>query len=193
MSNLQKFNTTIEDFDKEVVKLKAAASAYQKLQTLTDEYEEISKQLDQNSEALSQIVEQLEAQQQNVNKSLVEIETNNKKHRTEISDLVIEKTDLIRKDNKEFYKELESTIKIKLDDNKSQIKQLIESERARIKDIFELEFAKNTKELRQVIEDEINEQTQLILANQNVIKLSVWVLSGLASILGALTIYKLWN
>ena len=43
------------------------------------------------------------------------------------------KTDQISKENKEFYKDLAGTIKIQLDDNKSQIKQLIENERNQIK------------------------------------------------------------
>ena len=55
MSNLQKFNTTLEDFDKEVGKLKAVSETYQKLQGLTVAYEQISKQFDQNSKALDSI------------------------------------------------------------------------------------------------------------------------------------------
>ena len=104
-----------------------------------------------------------------------------------------EKTDLIRKENKEFYKDIESTIKSKLDDNKSQIKQLIESERNQIKQIFEIEFAKNTKELRQVIEIETNKQTQLLLENQKAIKISLWVIGGLTLILSAMAVFKLWT
>ena len=48
----------------------------------------------------------------------------NSQNKTELAKLVEEKTDQIRKENKDFYKELESTIKIKLDENKSQIKQI---------------------------------------------------------------------
>jgi ABC-type transporter Mla subunit MlaD len=193
MSNLQKFNTTLEDFDKEVGKLKAVSDAYQKLEGLTVAFNDISKQFDQNSKALDKINELQKAQQENVTKSLNDLENNNKQNKSELSKLLEEKTDLIRKENKEFYKDIESTIKSKLDDNKSQIKQLIESERNQIKQIFEIEFAKNTKELRQVIETEINKQTQLLLDNQKVIKISLWVIGGLTLILSALAVFKLWT
>jgi uncharacterized protein YukE len=175
MSNLQKFNTTLEDFDKEVGKLKAVSDAYQKLQGLTVAYEQISKQFDQNSKALD-----------NINKGI-------EKSISEIHNLIDKKTDQISKENKEFYKDLAGTIKIQLDDNKSQIKQLIESERNQIKQIFEIEFAKNTKELRQTIESETNKQTQLLLDNQKVIKISVWVIGGLTILLSALAVFKLWT
>ena len=78
-----------------------------------------------------------------------------------------------------------------MDDNRSQIKQLIESERNQIKQIFEIEFAKNTRELRQVIESETNKQTQIILDNQKVIKLSVWILGSVSIILSAIAVFKL--
>lgn len=175
MSNLQKFNTTLEDFDKEVGKLKAVSDAYQKLQGLTVAYEQISKQFDQNSKALG-----------NINKGI-------EKSISEIHNLIDKKTDQISKENKEFYKDVAGTIKIQLDDNKSQIKQLIENERTQIKQIFEIEFAKNTKELRQVIETETNKQTQLLLDNQKVIKISLWVIGGLTLLLGVLSLVKLWT
>lgn len=192
MSSLQKFNTTLEDFDKEVGKLKAVSDAYQKLQGLTTSYEDISKQFDQNSQALDKINELQKAQQEKVTKSLTNIESTNNQNKNELSKLLEEKTDQIRKENKEFYKDIESTIKIKLDDNKSQIKQLIESERNQIKQIFEIEFAKNTKELKIVIETETNKQTQLLLENQNAIKILLWVIGGLLLILSSTIIIKVW-
>jgi hypothetical protein len=174
MSNLQKFNTTLEDFDKEVGKLKAVSTAYQKLESLIAGYAEISKQFEQNVKTL-----------ENINEL-------HKGHQEKVENILEEKTELIRKENKDFYKEFESTIRIKLDDNKSQIKQLIENERIRIKEIFEIEFAKNTKELKQVIENETNKQSEIFLNNQKSIKISLWVLGGLNLILCALAVYKLW-
>jgi hypothetical protein len=193
MSNLQKFNDTLKDFDNEVGKLKAVSDAYQKLEGLTVAYNDISKQFDQNSKALDKINELQKVQQEKVTQSLIDLENTNKQNKSELSKLLEEKTDQIRKENKEFYKDIESTIKSKLDDNKSQIKQLIESERNQIKQIFEIEFAKNTKELRQVIETETNKQTQLLLDNQKIIKVSLWVIGGLTLILSALAAFKLWT
>lgn len=192
MSNLQKFNSTLEDFDKEVGKLKAVSDAYQKLEGLTVAYDGISKQFDQNSKALDKINELQKVQQEKVTKSLTDLENTNNQNKSELSKLLEEKTDQIRKENKEFYKDIESTIKSKLDDNKSQIKQLIENERNQIKQIFEIEFAKNTKELRQVIETETNKQTQLLLDNQKIIKISLWVIGGIILILSTLSAFKLW-
>lgn len=226
MSNLQKFNDTIKEFDNEVGKLKAVSEAYQKLQGLTLAYDGISKQFEENSKTLDKINELQKLQQEKVSKSLTELDNANRQNKSELAKLievkteqirrdnkefyreldnfnkqskselvklVEEKTDQIRKENKDFYKDLESTIKIKLDENKSQIKQLIESERTQIKQIFEIEFAKNTKELRQVIETETDKQTQLLLENQNTIKVSLWVIGGLTLILSILTVIKLWT
>lgn len=175
MSNLQKFNTTLEDFDKEVGKLKAVSDAYQKLHGLIVSFEKISQQFDQNKKALESINKDIE-------KSI-----------NEIFNLVDKKTDQISKENKEFYKDLAGTIKIQLDDNKSQIKQLIENERNQIKQIFEIEFTKHTKELFQVIETETNKQTQLLLDNQKKIKISLWFLGGLTFILCVFVGVKLFS
>ena len=190
MSNLQKFDDTLKDFNNEVDKLKAVSGAYERLQGLIVAYGEINKQFADNSKTLEKINELQKEKQKEIEKTLSEIESSNLKNKGELSNLLEDKTDQIRKDNKEFYKELESTIKIKLDDNKSQIKQLIESERTQIKQIFEIEFAKNTKELRQVIENEANKQILLLLKNQNVIKFSVWIIGLITILLASYPIYK---
>lgn len=55
MSNLQKFNITLEEFDSEVGKLKEVSHAYQKLESLIVSYEKITKQLEQNRAELMTI------------------------------------------------------------------------------------------------------------------------------------------
>jgi hypothetical protein len=210
MSNLQKFNQTLDDFNQEVEQLKGVSEAYKKLQHLTETYGGITKQFEESSKTLGEICELQKVQQEKVAKSLVELESINKQNnakltqslveleninrqnKTELARLVEEKTDQIRKENREFYKDFESTVKIKLDENKSEIKQLIESERNQIKQIFEIEFAKNTKELKQVIEIETNKQTQLLANNQKMIKILLWIFGGLTVILSALGVFKLW-
>lgn len=173
MSNLQKFNTTLEDFDKEVGKLKAVSEAYQKLEKLTQSYGEITNHFKQNNQKLADI-------NKSIDNSLAFI-----------GKLVEEKTDLIRKENKEFYRDLENTIKLKLNDNKSEIKQLIESERDQIKQIFEIEFAKNTMELRQVIEKVTDKQTEILLKNQNGLKIVIWILGSMSIILSGIALIRL--
>ncbi|AZZ59505.1 hypothetical protein [Riemerella anatipestifer] len=192
MSNLQKFNQTLESFNQEVEQLKDVSAAYKKLQQLIETYNQIIKTFEENSNTLDKINEFQKVQQEKVVKSLAEIETANKQNKTELAKLIEGKTDIIRKENKDFYKDLESTIKIKLDDNKSEIKKLIENERNQIKQIFEIEFMKNTKELRQVIENETNKQTQLLADNQKTIKISIWVIGGLTLIMSLLALIKLW-
>ena len=147
MNNIQKFEDILNSLDLESKKLESISIAYGKLQQLTEAYNDIIKQFLENSKTLDKINELQKAQQEKVTKSLAEIENVNKQNKTELARLFEERTDLIRKENKDFYKDLESTIKIKLDDNKSEIKKLIENERNHIKQIFEIEFAKNTKEL----------------------------------------------
>ncbi|RZK07016.1 MAG: hypothetical protein EOO46_14855 [Flavobacterium sp.] len=182
MSNLQKFNQTLESLNQEVEQLKDVSGAYKKLQNLTETYNQIIKQFEENSRTLDKINEIQKNQQEKFTKSLAEIENANQQSKTELVKLIEEKTDQIRKENKDFYKDFESTIKIKLNDNKSEIKNLIESERTQIKQIFEIEFAKNTKELRQVIESE-----------NKTIKISIWLLGGLTLILCFIALIKLWT
>jgi len=161
MSSLQKFSQILEDFSQEVEQLKDTSEAYKKLQHLTDTYNEITKQFKESSKTFGEISELQKVQQEKVLKNLVELQNINKQNKIELAKLVEEKTDQIRKENKEFYKDLESTVKIKLDENKFQIKQLIESERSQIKQIFEIEFTKNTKELKQIIK--AKSKTMIIL------------------------------
>ena len=191
MSNLQKFDDTITDFTKEVGKLKDVSLAYQKLKDLTLNYSEITKQFDANSRELGEINSLFKNQHEKLNEHISELIDVQKLGREEFNKLFSEKIELIRKDNKEFYKDFESTVKIKLDDNKSQIKQLIENERSRIKEIFEIEFAKNTKELIKTIQGETEKQTQQILSNQNVIKLSVWFVGGAVLLTVLFTLFKI--
>jgi Mg2+ and Co2+ transporter CorA len=177
MSKLQKFNDTLNEFGEEVGKLKNVSGAYQKLQGLIDSYSEIIEQFGNNNEILNKINESQKVQQQKVTENLFELEKATEKNKTELLKLVDEKTELIRQENKMFYIELESTIRIKLDDHKSQIKHLIENERNQIKQIFE---------------NEINIQTNLLLKNQNAIKLSIWIFGGITILLSVLSIIKLW-
>lgn len=192
MSNLQKFNTTLDDFNTEVGKLKEVSEAYQKLKILTVSYKEISEQFKANSKELAEINELYKVYQSYLSKVLSDLLNANKQGAIELAKLFDKKIEELQRDNKEFYKDLDSTVKIKLDDNKSQIKQLIENERTRIKDIFEIEFAKNTKELKQLIENEFNKQTSQFLNSQKTIKNIIFVLGGISIIIGIIIIAKLF-
>jgi hypothetical protein len=191
MSNLTKFDNTIEEFNTEVGKLKEVSAAYQKLKELIGEFNAISKQFGENSEKLSGIVAQIREGQIRVDQGIANLLIANKQGKLEVGKALDDKLEILRKENKEFYKELESTIKIKLDDNRSQIRQLIEGERSRIKDIFEIEFAKNTLELKKTIEAETEKQTKQLLSGQQVIKYSLWFIGGLILALAVINTFKL--
>jgi ABC-type transporter Mla subunit MlaD len=166
MSNLAKFDNTLQDFNLEVNKLKEVSVAYQKLNALSVVYDNVTKQFNENSNELKEIGTLLKQGRDNIDQGIVKLLADAKKNQSEMGRVIEEKLEILRKDNKSFYKDLESTIKIKLDDNKSQIRQMIESERKWIKDIFELEFAKNTQELKKTIIQENKEQTALLVKNE---------------------------
>ena len=64
MSNLQKFNKTLEDFNQEVEQLKDVSGAFKKLQQLTETYNAIIKQFEENSKTLDKINKLQKAQQE---------------------------------------------------------------------------------------------------------------------------------
>ncbi len=181
MNSLQKFNQILDDLNKEVEEFKDVSETYKKLEQLIHSYNTIIDQFKENNKILNKVNDFQKSQYEKVTKSLTEIENINNKNKNELKKLFEEKVDKIRSDNKEFYKDLESTVKIKLDDNKSEIKKLIENERIQIKQIFEIEFAKNTKELNQIIQIETKK-----------IKFLLWLIGTLTLILSLLSAIKLW-
>lgn len=174
MNNLQKFNNTIEGLEEELIKLKDTSEAYQKLQGLITLYGQINEQFAKNSKSLEEFATQQQQQQEELAKSLTllhdenkigqnEIKVQNERFEKNLSSLIKR----LRQENRNFYVELERTIKINLDENKSEIKTLIENERYRIKEIFEIELSKRTAE---------------ILSKQNSLQRILWII-GLALII----------
>ncbi len=181
MSSLQKFNNTLETFDEEVEKLKSTTKAYKKMDELIQSYDKILNQFSVNNTTLEKISKQHIDQQNKIAKEIKEIGVSNMQGQLEINQMIEGKMELLFKNNKEFYRELEGTIKIKLDDSRSQIKQLIESERGQIKQIFELEFSRNTKEL-----------SNTILSGQKSLKTIVWILGIVTITLSSLLVFKMF-
>ncbi len=188
MSKLEKFNQTLTEFNQEVEQLKGVSKAYKKLEQLVATYNKIIETFDVNSKELKEIGTLQKIEQEKIIKSLLEHKDIHKQNKIEIAKLIEEKIEQVKKENKEFYKEFESTVKIKLNDNKSEIKHLIENERSLIKQIFEIELSKNTTNLNQKIEG----QTLLLSKNQKIIKILVVVLASINIVLCFLSVYKLW-
>lgn len=184
MSKLEKFNLTLDNFDKEVANLRSVAQAYQKLENLILSYAKIEASFDKNNSTLNEIIKLEKKQIENISKALNDLLKGREETKLILCKLIEERMDILRKENKEFYIDLDKTIKIKLEDNKSQISQLIEYERNRIKDIIIDEFLKNTKTL----ELQINNQTESLLRGQKIIKYSIWGLGVIILIITGVTL-----
>ena len=66
MSNLQKFDQTLEDLNQEVEQLKGVSSAFKKLHQLIETYNTIIKQFEENSKTLYNINELQKAQHKKI-------------------------------------------------------------------------------------------------------------------------------
>jgi hypothetical protein len=86
----------------------------------------------------------------------------------DIEKILGNKLDAFRQTNIQNYKDLENTLKIKLDDNKLEIKKLIEKERQQVEEIVK----KNSEEL-----------SKKIAQNQKDFKNLIWLVGGALAIL----------
>ena len=189
MSNLKKFEEILGSLDLEVNRLNAVSQAYEKLEKLVESYDTIISKLNENNTTFIKIKDEQ-------NKHLNSIEDNFKKinkniHQTnlDLNSTLEDKTDTIRKENKEFYRELESTIKIKLDDNKSQIKQLIESERLQLKEIIEFTL----KQSEGKVNSNIDKHSVVQAKASNTLKWSIWIIGFITIIFLAIIIFKIFQ
>lgn len=166
MNNLQKFDNTLAEFDKEVSKLKSIGEVYQEIKKLAKEYEMVVLKIQNSNENLQSVLKQHLDFQNEIKKNIADIEKQYSKNKSDIQSLLNSKLDEIkqqnkifekalteiaenlRKENKQFYRDFEDTVRIKLAESKSEIKQLIEQETIRLKDIFTSEL---DKQLSQVI------------------------------------------
>lgn len=169
MSSLKKFNSTLDSFDKEVENLKSVSESYKKLESLVKTFDRVNDLFVKHTAHLQSIVDAETKHHQTMSDGIIALKLQHAQHRSELEKqltdklgliskqsitnkaelekLFIEKNELIRKENKEFYRDLESTVKIKLDDHKSEIKQFIEAERIRIKEIIESEAIKTNQNI----------------------------------------------
>jgi len=129
--------------------------------------------------------------EEDMSKILSEIKKENQQNKADLNKLIETKIEQIRKENQTAYKDLEHFLRIKLNENKTEIKQLIEHERQQIKYMFEIQLAKNTQELKQSIETESAKQTQQLSANQKTIKISIWAVGVLILAVFAFLLWKL--
>lgn len=131
-SKLERFDNTLSELEEELGKLKGTAVAFKSLKELVSTYGDIGKH------------------QEKIDGVIAEIKETN-----------IENYKLLRQENKDAYFDFEKTLKIKLEENKSEIKRLIEDERLKVKEI---------------ITAELDKRTEILLKNQGGIKSAVLIL-----------------
>ncbi len=184
MSTLEKFDGTLNELGSEVEKLKSVSAVYQKIEALATTNTEVNRKFDAARQELGKINEAHLANKVALDKSLEALEKASEEGKRQLSKQIDDKIDALRKENKEFYKELEGTIKIKLEDNKSEIKRLIENERLQLKEIITNELASRTREIREAMEAESGKQTALLLAAGTQTRMMVMLFGGLSVALG---------
>ena len=92
-------------------------------------------------------------------------------HKYELSKTLDTNFEIISRSNKDFYRNVGDTLRIKLEDYKSEIKRMIEGERVQIREMIEKENQKSLKE-------------------QNKIKILLYCLLGLVLLLFVFSIFK---
>lgn len=123
---------------------------------------------------------------ENITSSLKEVDDNQKLHQAELTKTIESEIDTLSKNNKELYQDWEKDLRIKLENYKSEIKQLIEYERNQIRQIFEIEFSKAVKTLSETIQNE----SQSIRKKQNTDKNFILFFCFVIILLCAFIIYK---
>lgn len=198
-SKLERFDNTLNNLEEELTKLKTTSQAYKKLEELSSSYKIILEQFEQNNlaiqkqianykkskEVLNDIIEdnqknyeQLRVlsneQKSDIEETLDNITNNNQENYKELKSLnndnqkeLNTSLEELRKENRQFYLDFEKVVRIKLDEHKSEIKQLIENERLKVKEI---------------IDNKIDKQTDLIMLNQKKIN-TITLVFGITSTL----------
>ena len=155
------------------------------MEGLVTSYAEIKAQFIKNSKSLEEFATQQQKKQEDLAKSLISLQDANKSGNEEIKKQnesfeknLLSLVEKLRKENKDFYLDFEETVKIKLDENKSGIKQLIENERSQIKEIFERELSKRTDE---------------IVSKQKGLQTTFWIIGVILVILNVVVLIKLFK
>lgn len=111
--------------------------------------------LEQQKELSATIVQQflqLKTQQSEDKKAItasLETKINEiKKQNEDFKNNLIDIVERLHRENKQFYKDIEDTIRIKLQENKSEIERLVEAETKKLKEVFTEALIKQTNEIQ---------------------------------------------
>jgi hypothetical protein len=196
MNKSEQFSKIIDKFEEELINLQSALFTYQKIEDLSSQsrriievfkenviyLKEISKKEEQQQEQVSNFLLELEKKQEsiaqkqqkaydNIQLLFSQISEQDKVHKYELSKTLDTNFEIISRSNKDFYRNVGDTLRIKLEDYKSEIKRMIEGERVQIREMIEKENQKSLKE-------------------QNKIKILLYCLLGLVLLLFVFSIFK---
>jgi hypothetical protein len=214
MSNLQKFNNTIEEFDKELIKLKDTSEAYQKLQGLVTSYAKINEQFIKNSKSLEEFAAHQQQKQEELSKSLVSLQDENKTGNEEIKkqnesfeknfSLLIQKLqeenkinkEEVKKQNESFEKNITSLVEKLRKENKDfyldlekTVKIKLDENKSEIKQLIESERYK----IKEIFETELSKKTDEILSKQKDLQTVFWIMGVILVILNVVVLVKLFQ
>lgn len=196
MSNLQKFENTLVEFDHEVSKLKSIGEVHQEIKKLANEYEIVVSKIQNNNQKLEDLLNQYDKFQKEIKEDIYDIKKQQSHHKNSIIEVLnskileiqkdnkqfskelVEVVDVLGKENKQFHRDLDETLRIKLSENKTEIKQFFETENLKLKD---------------VLISELEKRTDKILKRQNYLIITICSSLGIILIILIFIIYKLLN
>lgn len=175
MSKLEQFDKLIDSFEQELEKLQSTTAVYQKIQDMYVQnkeiiaifkenaiyLKEISEKEYQQQEKVSEFLLELKGQQEKIaiqqqkeydtiQHLLVQLSEQDKAHKYELSKTLNTNFETISRSNKDFYRDVGDTLRIRLEDYKSEIKRMIEGERVQIREMIEKENQKSLKEQKNI-------------------------------------------
>lgn len=175
MNKSEQFSKIIEKFEEELINLQSALFTYQKIEDLSFQSKRIIEVFEENVIYLKEISKKEEQQQEQVSNFLLELEKKqesiaqkqqkaydniqllfsqiseqDKTHKYELSKTLDTNFETISRSNKDFYRDVGDTLRIRLEDYKSEIKRMIEGERVQIREMIEKENQKSLKEQKNI-------------------------------------------
>ena len=95
----------------------------------------------------------------------------------------------VKSENRQYYTDLETLVRLKLDENKAEIKQFIEHERGQISAIIETRLQQAEARIRADTE----KRTTQLLESQQTTRTALWTVAGVLICLMVVTIAKLFG
>lgn len=177
MKSLEEFDQNLESLGGEIAKLKSIREAYQKVAELSVGYIQIVDQLknaiqsvDSTKESISEFLDETKlsvtVQQNLIEKKLDEVKSTIDIKQNSIEKIISNKMDEVNDSNKHFYKDFVDTVQIRLDNNKGELRQLIEHERSETKSMIDDQtktFEKFQNNQMAKIEQQINSTRNISL------------------------------